>query len=561
MLKSTYKTAAAPSSPSPLPPAWTEHKAPSGHSYYYNAQTKQSTYTRPTVLAPDPPTNHAAANGLSEASSAALGGTPFLGVGHQPTASHRQSGDFRGGRSYQDRNRRPDNDRPKSKQIIPGAEPWILVNTKLGRRFVYHPEKNESFWKFPQDVLLAVIQLDHEERERKERGETGVNAKKEEKAAVSQPPSAENVAYNAAGHDGGSESYEEVEVTDDELEDDAPESKRQKPDGHQGPEAVDFGEEDIEYQLAAMGEDYGLEPEEYGDNGLADEEEEVGGLSQEDAAALFRDMLDDFHINPYWTWEKIIEDGRIVDDDRYTVLPNTRTRKEIFNEWSNSRIQELKERRLKEEKQDPKIPYLRFLHEHATPRLYWPEFKRKFKKEAEMRETRLGDKDREKLYRDHISRLKLPESTRKSDLSALLKSQPLHKLNRSSTLANLPAVLLTDLRFISLPAKSRDPLVEAFVATLPAAPETEVETLTAEEEAEKEQRRVERERRERAMAEREKAVQEQKRKQQGAIRFGKGLLREGEMELDEAMKVNKDSLRAYAPEATAGNQPDATQSE
>lgn len=555
MLKSTYKTVTAPSSPSPLPPGWTEHKAPTGHPYYYNAQTKQSTYTRPIVPAPDPPTNHAAANGLSEASSAALGGTPFLGVGHQPTVSHRQSGDFRGGRSYQDRSRKPDNDRPKTKQTIPGAEPWILVKTKLGRRFVYHPEKNESFWKFPQDVLLAVIQLDHDERERKERGETGVDANNEEKTAESQPAAVEAVTHNDVAHDEGSDSYEEVEVTDDELGDDAPESKRHKADGDEAPGAVDFGEEDMEYQLAAMGEDYGLEPEEYGDNEIAGEEE-VGGLSQEDATALFRDMLDDFHINPYWTWEKIIEDGHIVDDDRYTVLPNTRTRKEVFNEWSNNRIQELKERRLKEEKKDPKIPYLRFLHEHATPKLYWPEFKRKYKKEAEMRETRLGDKDREKLYRDHISRLKLPESIRKSDLSAMLKSQSLRNLNRSSTLATLPPAVLTDLRFISLPAKSRDPLVEAFIATLPAAPETEAETLTTEELAAEEKRKVERERRERAMAEREKMVQEQKRKQQGALRFGKGLLREGEMELDEAMKVNKDSLRAYAPENISEDQSD-----
>ncbi|KAJ5665806.1 uncharacterized protein N7477_008254 [Penicillium maclennaniae] len=41
MLKSTY------TAPPPLPPGWSEHRAPSGHLYYYNAATKQSTYTRP----------------------------------------------------------------------------------------------------------------------------------------------------------------------------------------------------------------------------------------------------------------------------------------------------------------------------------------------------------------------------------------------------------------------------------------------------------------------------------------------------------------------------------
>src|ERR1700737_4970622 len=34
---------------SPLPPGWTEHTAPTGHKYYYNAALKKSTYQRPIV--------------------------------------------------------------------------------------------------------------------------------------------------------------------------------------------------------------------------------------------------------------------------------------------------------------------------------------------------------------------------------------------------------------------------------------------------------------------------------------------------------------------------------
>jgi len=32
----------------PLPDGWTQHIAPTGHKYYYNASTKKSTYKRPT---------------------------------------------------------------------------------------------------------------------------------------------------------------------------------------------------------------------------------------------------------------------------------------------------------------------------------------------------------------------------------------------------------------------------------------------------------------------------------------------------------------------------------
>src|SRR5271154_2449262 len=35
-----------------LPPGWTEHTAPTGHKYYYNAALKKSTYQRPTEQPP-----------------------------------------------------------------------------------------------------------------------------------------------------------------------------------------------------------------------------------------------------------------------------------------------------------------------------------------------------------------------------------------------------------------------------------------------------------------------------------------------------------------------------
>jgi hypothetical protein len=54
-------------------------------------------------------------------------------------------------------------------------------------------------------------------------------------------------------------------------------------------------------------------------------------------------------------------------------------------------------------KDQPRLPYLALLEKHGTPKLYWPEFKRKFKKEPEMRDNKLSDKDREKWYRDYMS--------------------------------------------------------------------------------------------------------------------------------------------------------------
>lgn len=465
-------------------------------------------------------------------------------------------GEFPGGRDYRDGRHRQPEDRPKSKHTIPHCEPWLLVKTRLGRRFVYNPETNESFWKFPQDVLKGVVELDRVEREKKERNEQGDEIERQEEkgrqdstvrgkspTAAAEPRIVETGGSTEKAAD-ESDEYEEVEVTD--SEGDEPSAKRPRAEGNDTEDQpLEFNEDDIAYQLTTMGEEYGLDPGEYGEVDDLEWEQGLQGLplTEEEATALFRDLLDDYQINPYTPWEKIIEEGRVIEDNRYTVLSNMKLRREAWSNWSRDRIRELKERREKQEEEDPSIGYLSFLQERATPKLYWPEFKRKFRKEPEMKHVKLSDKDRERYYRDHITRLKLPESTKRSDLSALLNSIPLPLLNRSCNVEALPPAILTDLRYITLPPAVRNPLIEAYISTLPPAPER-VE-LSIEEQEMRERKRLEREKRERALTEREKHVREEKRRQRSDLMRGKNRLRQGEAEVEHAMKVGKEGLKGY----------------
>lgn len=448
MLKSTYRPLASSSA---LPPGWTEYTAPTGenwqndaaeschtdlhsiyangllsetgHLYYYNAVTQESTNLRPPEALQ--PLAFPSTTNLSQPPHGDFNPNPsfwndtrpggfqdngnFL-LNHKPSHLERGSNT---GRNF--RQRDVPKDRPKTKHVIPDCSPWLLVKTKLGRRFVFNPEKRESFWKFPSNVMRGVVEYDKQEREKKLRLDkdemTGPGAEignNESKIVPTGTQEAEHVVRNmrdnptVIGEDG--EEYEEVEVTDD--EDDENPSKRLKTANEDPEQAVEFNEDDIAYQLAAMGQDYGLDPNEHGDR--HDEELEWGAegptLTEEDTFALFRDMLDFHHINPYTTWEKLIEIGQIVEDHRYTVLPNMKSRKEVWTEWSRDKIQQLKELREQEEKGDPRIPYLSFLQRHATPKLYWPEFRRKYKKEPELRDTKLSDKEREKAYREYINR-------------------------------------------------------------------------------------------------------------------------------------------------------------
>jgi len=160
-----------------------------------------------------------------------------------------------------------------------------------------------------------------------------------------------------------------------------------------------------------------------------------------------------------------------------------------------------------------------------------------------MKHPKISDKDCERYYRDHVARLKLPESTKKSDLSALLNSIPLPLLNRSCNVEALPPAILIDLRYITLPPKVRDPLIEAYISTLPLAPE-QVD-LSVEEQEARERKRLEREKRERALTEREKHVQEEKQRQKNDLMRGRNRLRQGEAEIEHAMRVGKEGLKGY----------------
>jgi hypothetical protein len=423
----------------------------------------------------------------------------------------------------------------------------------MGRRFVHNMDTKESFWKFPEEVMKGVVEFDRREREKQERRDRGEpsDLEEDEEAIVAEELAAAGRTSATSGPaqadeaDGDSSEYEEIEVTDSEAEglDGEGTSKRQRTDEPAEDAPVDFNEDDIAYQLAAMGADYGLDPGEYGVEDLnGDWEEGAEGLplTEDDSKALFRDLLNDFALNPYKPWDTIIEEGQIIEDDRYIALPNMRARKECWDEWSRTKIQQLKEQREKQEKQDPRIPYIIFLDEHASTKLYWPEFKRKFRKEAALRDQKVAEKDKEKLYREHVKRLQMPQDVLKKDLSTLLKSLPLSALNRSTSLAALPSALLTDLRYISLPQKTRDPLIEAYISTLPPAPSSS----DAEDEEALAARMRERERREKALAERERRVQEEKRRQMREKAVGRERLREGEAEVERAMRVGREGLRA-----------------
>lgn len=546
MLKSTHTRASA--AEETLPEGWTAHQAPSGHTYYYNSSTKQSTYIRP-----EKPVDQPLRVDYNATQPELAIPTQFGPVNNLPQAEHgsRGQGVFTGGRTYQDRSRQQHNDRPKSKKAILNCAPWFLVMTKMKRRFVYNSETKESFWKFPQDVMLAVIEMEQVEREQEERGEIAEDLGSKLVNSVAPMVSAAPRVPIASMEDEDSDEYEEVEVTDDEGEDGIEDLGSKRPRTEEpavGP--VEFNEDDIAFQLAQMGEDYGLDPGEY-DNPEAEgdyiEGEEGLPLTREDSEALFRDLLDDFKIHPYTTFDKLIEDGHIINDDRYTVLPNMARRKEVFTAWSIDRIQDLQARKAQEaeerRKRDPRVIYLTYLQDRASLKLYWPEFRRKYRKDDEMRDGSFPDKEREKLYREYIARLKMSETDRRDDLMKLFRdASKKGQIHRETTVKTLPNEVMRDVKFHALPTTLIEELLRTLTPTLP--PPSGDEAV----QAELTQQREERRRREEALAERQRKVEEEKRKAHGALRHGREMLRDEAEELQRAKMVGRDGLMGYMEE-------------
>ncbi|KAJ4308491.1 hypothetical protein N0V84_012065 [Fusarium piperis] len=555
MLKSTHKPSAA--ALAPLPPGWTEHTAPTGHTYYYNTETKESTYKRPgTGLPPPqpaqpPPSAYPAYGSMPSLADPNVANAYMAQLNqtqHGEPQNHQRSGHGAGRGGFEGRPRPQPVDKPRRKEAIPGCEPWIIVYTKYSRRFVYNPVKNASYWRIPEKLMPAILELDKERLRKKAEGLFVEESEAKEDEKKDEPTAASTTEALGLENEDDSE-YEEVEVTDDEGEGDEdrpPKRQRTEEDAVEEEDEdmpMEFTEADFAAQLQAMGEDYGLDPGDYDDGNAEEWPEGAEGVpfTQEDAKELFKDLLNDFNINPYSPWEKLLEEGKIIDDLRYTALSTTKARRECWDEWTRERIAELKEQRARQEKRDPRIALLAFLQEKATPKLYWPEFKRKYKKEEVMKTLKITDKDREKAYREHISRLKMPQSKLKSDLTALLKAQPIHLLNNKSLSAGLPDAILTDIRYISLEPQVRDPLIEAYVSNLPPPPE---DPDAAKDDEEKKKQQEAREKRQKALEDRNRAVEEQRRKRDREVAVSKARLREEERELEMAMNVGKQGLQS-----------------
>ncbi|KAF8076367.1 hypothetical protein FPV67DRAFT_1471462 [Lyophyllum atratum] len=358
----------APLAP-PLAPGWSEHIAPGGQAYYYNAQTQESTYVRPIP---------------------AFSNMPIMQSEHAKKK-----------------------EKPLVKTQIPGTE-WLRVRTTEGNVFYSHKARKESLWVVPDEIKEAVEKLEKEEskRQAKAANATADGASKADlEGAMEVQRIKEEVQALVKRKAEDSVPLDEVVISkkakvEEEEEDEGDESEESEEEDWQREAAA---------QLAAEAEAETIRQEEEAAR-LKEAEAEAKraqlnmpervDLSIEEAKALFKTLLREKDINPLHPWDTSLP--KFVSDPRYVLLPSVSARREAFDEYCRDRAREIRQSAVKKEKEraNPKDDFERLLHEEVkSTRTSWTEFRRTWKKDRRFYGWGRDDREREKRFREYIKEL------------------------------------------------------------------------------------------------------------------------------------------------------------
>lgn len=97
-----------------------------------------------------------------------------------------------------------------------------------------------------------------------------------------------------------------------------------------------------------------------------------------------------------------------VNDPRYVLLPSVAARKEAFDEYCRDRARELRQSKVKQEKQaaNPKEEFETLLREEVkSTRTSWTEWRRQWKKDRRFYVWGKDDREREKRFREYLKEL------------------------------------------------------------------------------------------------------------------------------------------------------------
>ncbi|KAJ7781274.1 Hsp90 protein-domain-containing protein [Mycena metata] len=478
------------SHPPPLPFGWTEHLSPTGQPYYFNANTKESTYIRPL-----PP----------------------------PMAPKKK-------------------EKPLIKTPIPGTD-WLRVKSTEGNVFYSHKVKKESIWHVPEEIKAAVEALEKEEREKEAGAPPDISREidriKNEVAEAVKRKAEEPIPVD------------EVVITKkaktDNEEDESEESEEEEWEQEAAAQLAAEAEE--EKQRVAEEEKRLKEEAEAENQKLMAAQLNMPkrvDLSVEEAKALFKaslfgidasrsfscynknqTLLREKDINPLHPWDVALP--KFVSDPRYVLLASVSARREAFDEYCRDRAREIRQANVKREKEalNPKEEFERFLKEEVkSTRTSWSDFRRTWKKDRRFYGWGRDDREREKKFREWIRELgekkRAAALKAETDFFALLRENGVSK--DGSLWKDVKRKLSDDPRYDAVGSSSlREELFNTFLKGTSTASASQAEgtskvddTPQAEESYEEQQKKRQ-ERAKQAVKEREEKVRADLHRVEGEI--------------------------------------------
>ncbi|XP_044756362.1 transcription elongation regulator 1-like isoform X2 [Coccinella septempunctata] len=375
---------------------WSEHKAPDGRLYYYNAKKGESVWEKPQPLKDLETANLAAAQGISTRPGDGLGdtGKPKLqaqGNGDAEKEAEKEEGKLKKLQEEAKKKKEEeekakqekaqDKSRPVSSTPVPGT-PWCVVWTGNGRVFFYNPSSRTSVWERPEELLKR----------------TDVDK------MVSEPPdilTGANTATNKVDVKSPGKTKRESDESDSEQEEENV-PKRKKLD-----ESPDVQEVNGTAQPPGKKIDIGKEAAIEAEVRAA---KERAVIPLETRMKLFKEMLSEKQVSAFSTWEKELH--KIVFDSRYLLL-TSKERKQVFEKYVKERAEE--ERREKRNKlREKKEAYRRLLQEsHLHGKSSFSDFAQKYAKEERFKGVEKM-RERESLFNEYLIEVRKREKEEKN---------------------------------------------------------------------------------------------------------------------------------------------------
>ncbi|KAF9172745.1 hypothetical protein BGX21_007061 [Mortierella sp. AD011] len=447
--------------PNMLPPGWTEHKAPDGMSYYYNAASGQSSWVRPTMPAPPPPGVSQPIGLPFQQPPPGVPGYPMNqqplyppGVAPPPSPTPVAAGGSENTATTNvETGKGKKSKKAKKEKAIKKTQvletPWFIVVTNLENTFFYNKETKISIWVPTPELEQILAKMGQAETEKLEAERKAKEAEEQERLLALKRPG--------------------------EHEDEHEGDKRAKSDGDSAMVGTEMTEDDIAWQLAAMegmdDDDQDQHMQSQGDEDDEDDEDDeavkerlrmlqgsssspssappqsVGASSsikleispdniQEREMALL-DMMRERGVTQFDTWEKAM--AKIEHDPRMYLIPNKKDRQELFESFCVIRARETKEAKEKEEKEKaereerdrkekekrssrdskshssstksssssskPEDVYRRLVEEYTTKTSTWLDFMTKYRVDPRFLDLKPGSL-RESIFRQYLSDLK-----------------------------------------------------------------------------------------------------------------------------------------------------------